>query len=92
MRVCGQCAWYEYEKEEPDYGDCMAPLPMTLDSENTEPYNIDYHSDATACVCFKARVSDCQHCDGEGFIYPLVNGKVGERTPCPACHGKEGKE
>jgi hypothetical protein len=87
MRVCGECAWYEYDKDEPDFGDCTAPKPMTLDSENTEPYSINFHSDATDCPCFKARVvAECLECGGTG-MRQLGNEWTDEH--CPACRKED---
>jgi len=85
MRTCGECAWYE---DKQFTRECVAPTPMWLRKGG---WYVGRDEDASSCVCFKARVSDCQHCDGEGFVYPLVDGKVGHWTPCPACHGKEGR-
>jgi len=64
MKTCGECAWYEYEKDEPDYGDCMCPLPMSASSD--DGYDVDFNSDATCCPCFKARV--CGVCGNCGWI------------------------
>ena len=84
-KTCGDCAWWDADNDK-ESGDCFAPAPMSFwDAWDRQTMNAD--SDATACPCFKARVSDCQYCDGNGFVYPLVDGKVGQRQPCPACHG-----
>jgi hypothetical protein len=82
MRTCGECAWYEDKPTR----ECATPTPMWLRKGG---WYVGPDEDATTCRCFMQRVYDidCRQCDGAGFVFPLVNGKVGDRIPCPACQG-----
>jgi len=93
-RTCGQCAWYEYEKEEPDYGDCMCPLPMSASSE--DGYDVDFNSDANGCPCYQPRketgrrtisveIKPCPFCGGEAIVSCVGNFIFESRVMCEDC-------
>jgi hypothetical protein len=88
--TCGECAWC-WRDEDDYYGDCTAPLPMWVMSD--EYNSIHDLLDASSCPCFKARV--CQRCGGTGKDDSVADRLSSDPikpkgTPCPACR-KEGR-
>jgi hypothetical protein len=84
--TCGECAWC-WRDEDDYYGDCTAPLPMWVMSD--EYNSIHDLLDASSCPCFKARERGsvgCGDCENFERASPYKWGYCVVDLPIWLCH------